>query len=157
MGPVTLSGSACTSSIGASNARSWVTGARTASHLSSTNPSGSTISSFSLRLTSENNPQEQRKYTTILIDGLARIVTSTKLSLLNLDWFERLGLANNLVSSICDALHSSKLIGEQTTDIITRFASILQPGLGHCSATEATLRLLPDPKPIFRIVAVCRR
>lgn len=77
-------------------------------------------------------------------------VTSSDLNLLGLDWFERLGLADIPISSICNHVSSTCLPHKQSTTMIKNFDSVFQPGLGHCKAAPAILRLRPGATPVFR-------
>ncbi|VDD79051.1 unnamed protein product [Mesocestoides corti] len=77
-------------------------------------------------------------------------VFKANLNLHGLDWFEQLGLADIPISSVCNALHLPTKVGENTADIINQFTTVFQPESGHCSTTQATFRLMPDAKPVFR-------
>jgi hypothetical protein len=77
-------------------------------------------------------------------------ITASELNLLGLDWFEGLGLADLPVSTICNQVRSPAAPRDQAEQLVKHFASVFQPGLGHCTATKIVLRLLDDATPVFR-------
>jgi transposase InsO family protein len=72
------------------------------------------------------------------------------LDLLGLDWFEHLGLLDIPVRAICNHLQSDARHTNPSAELIKRFQSVFQDGLGLCTVTQATLQLKPNSQPIFR-------
>nr|CAH8840276.1 unnamed protein product [Trichobilharzia regenti] len=77
-------------------------------------------------------------------------VTKSDLNLLGLDWFDRLHLADVPLSSVCNAVNKDENSANSFSDLCKLFAPVFQPGLGHCTSLQATFRVLPDAKPVFR-------
>ena len=84
-----------------------------------------------------------------------RYITTLKLNLLGLEWFDSSGLADLPIKEIYSQIQSNSTKPSSPSTALPqplaeRFASVFQDGLGHCTQMKATLRVKPGAQPVFR-------
>lgn len=81
-------------------------------------------------------------------------IANTDPNLSGIDFMESLGFFNIPFCSVCNLVARSQLSQSDTTnqicDIISKFPTIFEDSLGHCTQAKATFTLKPSTKPVFQ-------